>query len=359
MKKILLVANHYITIYNFRMELIRKLLEQGHEVVVACPQDEKNELFTDIGCKVVQTEMSRHGLNPIEDCKLVGRYKAVMREVQPDIVFGYTVKPNIYGAMAARSLSIPFVANITGLGTAIENGGIIQKVIVALYRVAFGKVKTIFFQNTENRQFFIDRKIRLDAHKMIPGSGVNLEKFALQSYPSDETTEFIFIARVRQEKGIDQYIETARHITKKYPNTKFHICGLCEHGYQEVVDQAVSDQCVVYHGLMDDIRPVLNRVHCTIHPTYYPEGLSNTLLESCATGRPIITTNRSGCREVLDDGVNGFLVQPKDTVDLIDKVEQFLAMPHEEKMKMGLAGRAKVEKEFDRNIVIQAYLNEL
>ena len=191
------------------------------------------------------------------------------------------------------------------------------------------------------------------------GSGVNLSRFVPIEYPSDKTVEFAFISRIMKEKGVDQYLEAAEYIRKKYPNTVFHVCGFCEQAYEERLKDLHDRGVIVYHGMVRDIKTVLKDIHCTIHPTYYPEGISNVLLESSACARPIITTNRSGCREVIDDGVNGFIVNQKDSKDLIEKTEKFLSLSWEERKNMGLAGRAKVEREFDRQIVVEKYCDEL
>ena len=357
--KITFIGNSDVSICNYRHELITKLLEEGHEVSIISPYGPMYDELIAEGCKLYKTELDRHGTNPVKDLKLIRQYKKILKEISPDYVFTYTIKPNIYGAIACRSLGIPCVANITGLGTAVENGGLIQKITVMLYRYAFKKIQTVFFQNEENMQFFIDRKLYTDKHKLLPGSGVNLTRFTPYEYPSDETVEFVFISRLMKEKGIDQYLEAAEYIKKKYPNTKFHVCGFCEDEYKDRMDALTSGDTVIYHGMVKNIETVLENVHCTVHPTYYPEGLSNVLLESCACARPIITTDRAGCREVVVDGVNGFVVKQKDSQDLIEKIEKFLSLSHEEKRAMGLAGREKVEKEFDRNIVIRAYLNEI
>ena len=171
--------------------------------------------------------------------------------------------------------------------------------------------------------------------------------------------EFVFISRIMKEKGIDQYLEAAKVIRKKYPQTRFHICGACEPEYDGELQKLIGDKTVIYHGLVKDVAAIHKVTHCTVHPTYYPEGMSNVLLEACASGRPIITTDRAGCREIIDDGVNGFVVKQKDSGDLIDKLEKFINLSYEQKKSMGLAARAKVEKEFDRKIVVRKYLAEL
>lgn len=282
-----------------------------------------------------------------------------MAEVKPDIVLGYTIKPNIYGALAAGEKNIPFVANITGLGTAVENPGKSQKLMIALYKIAFRKVQKVFFQNTDNQQFFIDHKIAVEKQGLLPGSGVNLKRFPLKEYPNDDIIRFAFISRIMKEKGIDQYLEAAKEIKKKYPNTEFHICGFCEEEYEGKLSEYNKNGTVIYHGMIRDVAEFLTDIHCVIHPTYYPEGMSNVLLEASASGRPIITTDRSGCREVVDDGVNGYMIPCQNGEKLIEAVEKFIRLSNDNRKNMGLAGRVKVENEFDRQIVVQKYVDEV
>lgn len=359
MGKVLFLVNHEVVIYNFRLELVERLLELGHEVVISSPPGERIDALVAMGCRHVPITLSRHGTDPVQELKLLQSYKKLVREEKPDMVFTYTIKPNIYGGMACAGLGVPYVANITGLGTAVEHDGIMQKLTVLLYRRAFRKVQRVFFQNEENRQFFESRKLAAGKHALLPGSGVNLERFSVLPYPGDETAEFVFISRIMKEKGIDQYLEAAKAIRKKYPNTRFHICGFCEEAYEEKLERLHEDGVIIYHGMVRDVKQVIAKTHCTVHPTYYPEGLSNVLLESAACGRPLITTDRSGCREVIDNGVNGFIVEQKNAADLIEKIEAFLALSWEARRDMGLAGRAKAEKEFDRRIVVEAYIKEL
>lgn len=357
--KIALIGNADSTIGIYRYELLQRLIENNHDVSVITPDGKYVEDMVSMGCKHYVADVDRHGTNPIKDFKLIIKYYKLLKQTRPDIVFSYTIKPNIYGAIACRMLKIPIVTNVTGLGTAVENKGWKQKITLLLYKVSFRKVKTIFFQNEENMQFFRDRKLYVEKHKLLPGSGVNLERFALVEYPKCEEINFVFISRLMKEKGIDQYLEAAEYITKKYPNTRFHICGFCEKEYESKLAALSNNKAIIYHGMVKDMTTILPQMNCTVHPTYYPEGLSNVLLESLATGRPIITTDRAGCREVVDDGVNGFIVKQQDSDDLIKKIEKFLSLSREEQKQMGLNGRAKVEKEFDRKIVINKYLEEI
>lgn len=357
--KIILIGNTDFCIYNYRLELVQRLLQDGHSVGLICPQGNYVEEMKALGCTHYPLDMDRHGTNPIKDLKLLRSYKKILKEANPDFVFTYTIKCNIYGAMACKKLKIPCIANITGLGTAVENGGLLQKITVLLYKMAFRKIHTVFVQNAGNKQFFIDKKIARDKLKLLPGSGVNLSKFTASEYPDDKTVNFVFISRLMKEKGIDEYLEAAEVIGKKYPYTRFHICGYCEKEYRDKLKGLEGGETVVYHGVVKKIGEVLEKMHCTVNPTYYPEGLNNVLLESCACGRPIITTDRAGCREVVEEGINGFIVKQQDSADLIEKIEKFLSLSNEERKQMGLNGRAKVEKEFDRNIVIAKYLEEI
>ncbi len=360
MSKILILTNSITGLRSFRIEVMKKFRDEGHDVAIYCPEHEETEEFTEIGCKVSFVKnIQRRGTSVFTDVKLFFEYLKILLRERPDMVFTYTIKPNIYGAMACAVLGIPCVPNITGLGSAVENGGKMQLLTVFLYKLGFIRVKKVFFQNKENMDFFVKKKIARGKHELLPGSGVNLERFGLMPYPEKDTVEFAFISRIMKEKGADQYFEAAEYIKEKYPNTVFHVCGSCEEAYQEKLRQLHEKGIINYHGRLRDIREIHKEIHCTIHPTYYPEGMSNVLLESCASGRAIITTDRSGCREIVDDGVNGYIVKQKNTQDVIEKIEKFLALSFEERKEMGLRGRKKVEKEFDRNIVIDKYMTEL
>jgi galacturonosyltransferase len=354
-----MLVNHDVVIYNFRLELVERFLKEGFEVHISSPYGERIEDLKKLGAIYHRITIDRHGMNPIAEKKILTAYDRLYREVKPDVILGYTIKPNIYGALAAQKYKIPFIANITGLGTAVENGGIKQKIFIALYRAAFRKIQRVFFQNEENRQFFADHKIAPGKHAMLPGSGVNLSRFAVSEYPQDDTVKFLFISRIMKEKGIDQYLDAAQAIKKKYPDTEFHICGFCEAEYEGRLNEFHENGTVIYHGMIRDVAGFLKKVHCVVHPTYYPEGISNVLLEACASGRPIITTDRSGCREVVDDGINGYMIPQKNSEKLTEAIEIFLQLSYEEKRQMGLNARKKVEQQFDREIVVEAYMREI
>ena len=358
MKKVMILANNDVGLYKFRKELIEVLLEE-YEVHIVLPRGNFVDELVQMGCIFHATEFQRRGTNPFSDLALLNKYRSLLREVSPVAVLTYTIKPNIYGGIACAERNIPYIANITGLGTAVENAGVLQIITTTLYKFALRKAKKVFFQNEDNLLFMKNKGIVRANYDLLPGSGVNLKQYKAMPYPNGDTIDFIFVARVMKEKGIDQYLEAAECITGKYPNTRFHICGGCDEDYEALLRQKTDEGYVIYHGPVGDMLPVYEMSSCTIHPTYYPEGMSNVLLESCASGRPIITTDRPGCREILEDGVNGFVMKQEDSADLIGRIEKFLALPREERMKMGLAGRAKVEREFDREIVVRKYMDEL
>jgi glycosyltransferase involved in cell wall biosynthesis len=359
MKKVVLLSNHHAYTYNFRKEIIQRLIDEHYKVYVVLPYGEKVELLKEMGCEFIDLPLDRRGMNPVTDLKLLMNYHKIIKQIKPDAVLSYTVKPNIYGGIVCRLLDIPFFPNVTGLGSAVENDSLIQKVLLQMYKFSYKKARCIFFQNDENQQFFQKKKIAIKNSRIIPGSGVNTQYFALLPYPSDETIDFVFISRIMKEKGIDQYLEAAEYIKRKYPNTRFHVLGFCEEDYELRLRELQKMGIVHYHGMQNDVRKFLETAHCTIHPTYYPEGMSNVLLESASCGRPVITTNRTGCREIVGNGSNGYIVEEQNSQDLIKKVEMFLSLDFEAKRQMGLAGRIKVVKEFDRQLVVDAYLDEL
>lgn len=353
---ILILTNSVGGLYNFRQEVVQAFVNEGYKVVIAAPNNKRVTFFEDMGCVFRMVSFKLKGTNPLSDLRLAFEYCKVIKETKPFVVLTYTIKPNLYGGLACRWCSVPQVANITGLGSAVENKGWLQKVIITLYRVCMRKTHLIFFQNNANFHFFRDNHILKGKSELIPGSGVNLNFYSYQEYPTDDTIRFMFISRILRQKGIDQYLEAAAIIKKSHPSTEFHVFGGCGEDYSPILHDLNEKGIIIYHGHEPETRPFYKMTHCTIHPSYYPEGMSNVLLESCAMGRPIITTNRPGCGEIVDDGVNGFLVRQKDTADLVMQIEKFLRLSYDEKKQMGINARKKVEREFDRNFVVDAYL---
>lgn len=358
----MLIANDTTYVYNLRYEIIERLIREGYEVAVVCEKQLYVEEIKESGADFLPMTINRHSKNPLTDLSMIRMFYKILRKHRPDIVLTYNIKPNVYAGLACERLDIPYITNITGLGTAVEYPGLIQRITVLLYKIALKKAACVFFQNRENMKFFAKKNIlcKRNRKRLIPGSGVNLEKYSVLEYPATEEVHFIFVARILKEKGIDQYLEAAKEIRKKYENVYFHVIGGCDDKeYVEILRKEDESGNIIYHGLQKNMLEYQKMSSCIILPSYYPEGMNNVLLESAASGRPIITTSRSGCGEIVEDGVTGFIVKERDTRDLVCKIEKFLAMSYEERREMGLAGRRKVKREFDREIVVQAYVDEI
>lgn len=359
-ENILILSNSIIGLYSFRKELVAALVDRGFRVWISCPDDDsqKYAYFKELGCDMVETPVDRRGTNPLRDLGLLRFYRKLMREVKPSAVLTYTIKPNVYGGIAARREHVPQLANITGLGTAIENPGLLRKVSIAMYRFGLKQAKTVFYQNVSIQKFCEENGIGRYG-VLLPGSGVNLEWHALQPYPQEESpVRFLFIGRMMRDKGTDEFLEMATTVKAAHPQVEFHILGPCEDDYEARVAEAHSRGTVVWHGSVSDVRPYMQDAWCTVLPSYH-EGMANVLLESAAAGRPVITSDVPGCREAVNDGVTGLLCPAKDATALTDVVERFLSLPYNEKVQMGLAGREKMRDEFDREIVVRAYLDAI
>lgn len=356
---ILVLTNNIGGLHSFRKEVMKAIVDDGYEVYISEPDDDgRVKYFEEIGCHIIKTDFDRRGMNPLADFKLMLAYRKMIIHLKPIAVLSYTIKPNVYGGIACRLTRTPLFANVTGLGDALENGGWLQRLTVMLYKMGIDKAKCVFFQNGTNRDFCIKHGIVKNRTILLPGSGVNLRHHTFHAYPPDGTIKFLFISRLLKDKGSDEFFEMAETIKGKYPNTEFQILGWVEGDYKERLEDLVKRGVINYLGTTHDVRPFLGNVHCTILPSYH-EGMSNVNLESDANGRPVITTNVPGCRETVDDSRTGYLVNPRDAKDLTNAVERFILLPYSQKKQMGVNARKKVEREFDRQIVVDAYLKEI
>ena len=356
-KRILFLAQHFITLYSFRRELIERLCAEGHEVYLSLPASDDNKYFEDLGCKIVPTEIDRRGVNPVKDLKLIAFYRKMIPEINPDIIFSYTIKPNVYGTMVTNK-KYKQVCNVTGTGGTFLEDNLVAKICRLLYRHSVKNCYKVFFQNTGDRDMFINQGMVKNNWDMLPGSGVNLEQFSVAPLPDGEDVNFIFIGRVMKLKGIDEFLEAAKKTKEKYPNTNFYIAGFIEEGeYKERV--ASYGDAVVPLGFIKDITAEIKKCHCTILPSHGGEGVPNVLLESAAMGRICIGSRIPGTEDVISDGKTGYLFEAGNVDSLVDAIEKVMKLSSEKKAKMGLAGRAKVEKEFNREIVIQKYIDEV
>ncbi len=359
MKKVLFMSNHFVGLYYCRKELIQKLAEEGYDVYLSIPESEENKYFTDMGCKIIPTEIDRRGVNPVKDLKLIRFYKKMMKELQPDVIFSYTIKPNIYGCMASNK-KYKQICNITGTGATFLKNNALAHICKFLYKISVKNCYKVFFQNTGDRDFFIKNKMVRDNYDMLPGSGCDLAEHPYSEMQNDAVVKFIFVGRVMKLKGIDEYLECAKYVTARYPNTKFYIAGWNEElEYKEIVAKYQEAGYVEYLGYRKDVAECIKKCHCTILPSHGGEGVPNVLLETSATGRICISSDINGSKDVIEEGKTGYLFKTGNAESLIEQVEKVIAMLPEQRTEMGKAGRAKIEKEFDRQIVVQKYCKEL
>ena len=361
MKKVLFLANHFVTLYNFRRELIERLVQEGYEVTLSLPESPDNRYFTDLGCRVVETPIARRSRDPFKDLRLLASYARLYREVRPDIAFSYTIKPNIYGSIAARLTGSRQICNITGTGEAFNCGWLLRHTAHFLYRASVRRAEKVFFQNTSDRAYFLSHRLALaERSALLPGSGVNLEAFPFVPMQEDGESRFIYVGRVVGLKGVDQYVQAARRIRAEYPNTRFYVAGFAEgERYQALMDRAGAEGVIEYLGFRKDIADWIRRCHCTVLPSHGGEGVPNVLLESAATGRVCVASRIPGCTDAVDEGRTGFLFAAGSVDDLTACLRRFLALSPEERAAMGRAGRELVAARFDRRQVIEAYHKEV
>ncbi len=357
--KLLILANDDGGLYKFRKELLQRLLKEQNQVYIAVPNGPYISLMKRIGCRFVPIQLERRGKNPFNDLKLIFRYNEILRKLKPEVVLTYTIKPNIYGGILCRVHRIPYIENITGCGTAIENGGLLSKVLLFLYKISLKGASQVFFQNQENQNFF-RKKMCLQKSRLIPGSGVNLQEHKYEEYPAeDEKIHFLFVGRIMKDKGIEELLSCAEVLADHYPKIYFDLIGDYEDKiYQSSVEELEKKEAVRYLGFQDNVHAFMKTHHAVIMPSYH-EGMSNVLLEAAACGRPILATKVSGCRETYDDGESGIGFAARNREDLLRAIKEFLGLTYKEKQKMGIKGREKVEREFDRKQIVEIYLEEI
>ncbi|MBU1093004.1 MAG: glycosyltransferase family 4 protein [Firmicutes bacterium] len=358
MMKILVLANFGMGLYKFRKELLQQLIQLGDEVYVSLPYDDYVPLLIDLGCKFIETRVDRRGTNPLNDIVLIHKYRRIVKNTKPDIILSYTIKPNIYGGIVSRMNRTPYLPNVTGLGTSIENKGLLQKFTLFMYRFGLKNATCVFFQNDSNKNYFLDKKVISGNYKVIPGSGINLNEYKFQEYPKNGTVRLLFIGRLMKNKGITELLDAAKHYKDSSADIEFHIIGFNETESNETLQELNANNTIFYHGQLNDVREQIKLCHAIILPSYH-EGLSNVLLEAASMGRPILASNIPGCKETFDEKISGFGFEPKSLSGIIDAIDKFIHIPYETKKQMGRNARRKAEKEFNRNIIIDSYLKEI
>ena len=356
--KILIITNHSYMLYRFRRELIESLMEE-HEVVLSMPFVGHEDDFLAMGLKCIETEIDRRGIDPQKDLKLFRFYRRMLRQERPDLVVTYSIKPNLYAGMACTMAGIPFCANVQGLGTAFQRKPI-AAIVTGMYKVAMRKARTVFFENEVNAREFVRRHIvPAGQETILPGAGINLERYPLRAYPENDRFHFLYLGRIMDEKGISELLSAACRLhTELGDRVVLDVVGFCEDDYLDRLRRLERDGILIFHGFRDVPDPYYAQTDCVVLPSYH-EGMSNVLLEAAATGRPVIASDISGCREAVDPDRSGLLCRPRDTESLYTQMLRMAQLSREERMEMGIAGRTKMECEFDKNMVVQRTMDAM
>ena len=366
-KKIIITSNSCWNIFNFRKGLIKELLKSNYEIIVVAPYDECADIIKNLGCSYFPIVIDRKGINPFQNIKIYFQYLKIFKLINPQIILTFTIKPNIFSSIAANYLKIPIINNITGLGSTFINKGVIYQITKFLYKISIKYSSKVFFQNYDDLKLFVNLKL-VDKYRAerIPGSGINLNSF--KSYQNDKNLEtknfnFLLISRILIDKGIREYIEAAKIILRNNSNISFNLIGKLDLENPSKISKSDFDKLIKsgpinYLGYFNDVKTFINESDCVVLPSYR-EGLPNVLLEAAALSKPIIATDVAGCRDIVEDGINGYLCIPKNSNDLADKMIKLANHSKDKLIQMGQISKAKIEKEFDENIVIDKYLKTI
>lgn len=362
--RIAVVLNTSWNIYNFRMSLVRTLLCEGHEVHTIAPKDEFTPLLERAGCVHHNVRLDSRGANPIKDAGLIGELFFIYRKIKPDIILHYTIKPNVYGTLAAAMLRIPVINNVCGLGTVFLKDNLVSAIAIFLYKVSFRFAYKVFFQNPEDLKLFVTRKmVKAETVDLVPGSGIDLKRFRPLPFNRNKTFTFLLISRLITDKGVLDYIEAVKSLRKSGFDARFQILGAMDPEHKRgikvsTIREWIETNIIEYLGTTRDVRKYIQHADCIVLPSYR-EGTPRTLLEAASSSKPIITTDVPGCNHVVIDEYNGFLCRMKDSADLADKMKLLAACDNEKLDRLGKNGRLKMEAEYDENLVINKYLRAL
>ncbi len=356
--KVIILANNDIGLYNFRKELLGELINKNHQVITSLPNGERVDDLIRMGCNYHKTEIERRSMNILKDLKIIREYVCLIKKECPDYVLTYTIKPNIYGGLASKFCKVKYISTITGLGTTFQNRGLLKLLVTRLYRFALKRANNIVFENATNLNVFVDHRI-IPAKKaiLVNGAGVNIDEYSYSLMKFDGPTRFLFIGRIMAEKGIDEFFEAAKRLkAENQYNVEFGVLGFFEDNYKEQIEELTKSCIIHYYGFQMDVKGFIEKAHCVVLPSYH-EGMSNTLLEAAAMGRPVITSDIPGCREAVVDQQSGYLCKVKDSNDLYDKMIQYILLSEEQRLEMGKKSREHIEKNFDRKAVVDKLLS--
>jgi len=359
-KTVLVLANFDVGLYKFRKALLLELIRLQNTVYISLPSGEYIPELERLGCHFIETAVDRRGMNPLRDAALFKNYRRIIKNVKPDLVISYTVKPNIYGGFACRLSGIPFFANITGLGSAVESSGVLRRFILLLYRMSLRKAKTVFFENTANRDCLVNAGVIPEKKTCIlNGAGIDTNEYPLLPYPTESPIRFLFVGRIMKEKGVDELFEAAARLREEYgEKIILDVVGMFEESYEQRIKSLQEKGIIIFHGYQTDVIPFYRTAHCLVLPSYH-EGMSNVLLEAASCGRPLITSNIPGCREAVQDGTSGFLCDAKNSASLYDAMKNFCELSDDARRLCGESGRKHMIDNFDKNKVIAETLKGL
>jgi len=359
--RIAIVLNTSWNIYNFRMNFVRTLLAEGYEVHTVAPKDSYTKHLQEAGCIHHEVKMDSRGANPIKDSALILELFMIYRKIRPDIILHYTIKPNVYGTLAASLLRIPVINNVCGLGTVFLKNNLVSAIAIFLYKISFRFAQKVFFQNPDDLKLFIDKKlVRSNVVDLVPGSGIDLQKFQPVSFNRNQKFTFLLISRLITDKGVMEYIDAVKKLKASGLDARFQVLGAIDPEHKrgistDLVDEWIESKTIEYLGTTDDVRQYIYKADCIVLPSYR-EGTPRTLLEAASSCKPIIATDVPGCNHVVVDNFNGLLCKLKDADDLAKKMAVMAKLNDEKLREFGQNGRTKMEAEYDESVVINKYL---
>lgn len=358
MKKVLLIGNNATGLYKFRNELIQRLLTENYQVFFSTPYNDYIPLLEKMGCTYIRLEYNASGKNPLQELKLMRDYHQRIKQCGCDIALLYTIKPTLYAGLVCRRLSIPYIANITGLSPVLSEPGFLKNICFFLHKFVLKRADMVFFQNQSNMDLFVKRHAVSNRIKLIPGSGVNLQEHKYERYTEDGKLRILYVGRIVKVKGIDELLEAIEILNSKYNDLIFEMVGSCHSDYQEKIDHMHNKKQIIFHGARMNPHEYMKKAQAVIMPSY-SEGMSNVLLEASACGRPILASDVQGCREIVVNGVTGIKFEPHSVNSIVEAIEKFRSLSKEQREQMGTEGRKHVENNFSREIVVNAYMNEI
>ncbi len=357
-KKILIITNSLGGLFNFRIELIDQLLNSNYELLISSPPAKNNPFLNKSNLHFKFYKMARHSVNPIVDFFLLINYFTLIKNYKPNLILTYTIKPNIYGGLIARLFNIPVVSTLTGLGIGFKKNSFLKYFLINLYKIAFKGNKFYFFQNRDNLDFMLRKKIITNNYELVSGSGVNLDNYKYIEYPTYNSINFIYVGRIMKSKGIELFLNASKEIKFKYDNVFFHIIGPMEENYFDIITKLQASKIIQYHGEVSDVSYFYKFSNALINPSFH-EGMSNVILEAASCGRPSIASNIPGCKEIIDDNISGLLFESNNLNSLLLSIDKFIKLNLNEKIRMGINARNKVNREFNRLFVVEKYLTSI